>query len=77
MSDLSDTIDISTTERKEMPDYQVIVYGYITADDLKEAEELYEAGEWFPDYHVLEDENGQQFDQNDIEELANAASGSN
>ena len=60
-----------------MPDYQVIVYGWITADNLQEAEDMYADNQWFIDYHVLEDENGQQFDQNDIEELANATSGSN
>lgn len=73
MSDLSDTIDVSTTERIKMADYQVIVYGYITADSLEEAEAIYESGDWFVDYHVLEDENGQQFDSNDIEELSNVS----
>lgn len=57
-----------------MPDYQVIVYGYITADNLQEAEAKYCDNEWFPDYHVLEDEDGRQFDSNEIEELFNANS---
>lgn len=56
-----------------MADYQVIVYGYITADSLEEAEAIYESGDWFVDYHVIEDEDGQQYDQNDIEELSNVS----
>lgn len=55
-----------------MPDYQVIVYGYITADSLEEAEEIYESGKWYPDYHEIEDENGNKFDQWQIEEMSNA-----
>jgi len=56
---------------KKMAEYQVIVYGWITADSLQEAEDIYENGKWYPDYHVIEDENGQQFDQWQIEELSN------
>ena len=52
-------------------EYQVIVYGWITASSLQEAEAIYEDGDWFVDYHVIEDENGQQFDQDDIERLSN------
>lgn len=50
-------------------DYQVIVYGWITASSLAEAEEIYESGDWGVDYHVIEDEDGQQYDQWDIEAL--------
>jgi len=57
-----------------MPDYQVIVYGYITADTLQEAEQMYCDNQWDIDYHVLEDEDGQQYDSNDIEELSNVNS---
>jgi len=53
-----------------MTSYQVIVYGYITADSLQEAEEIYESGEWSVDYHEIEDEQGQKFDQWQIEEIA-------
>ena len=60
-----------------MAEYQVIVYGWITADSLQEAEEIYAYGKWYPDYHEIEDEQGQKFDQWQIEELANATSGSN
>lgn len=54
-----------------MAEYQVIVYGWITADSLEEAEEIYESGDWFPDYHEIEDEDGQKYDQWDIERLSN------
>ena len=56
-----------------MAEYQVIVYGWITADNLQEAEEMYCDNQWYVDYHVLEDENGRQFDANDIEELSNVS----
>lgn len=52
-----------------MPTYQVIVYGWIEADSLVDAEAIYADGEWYPDYHELEDENGEKFDQWDIEAL--------
>jgi len=54
-----------------MAEYQVIVYGWITADTLEEAEQMYCDNQWDVDYHVLEDESGKQFDQWDIEELSN------
>lgn len=54
-----------------MAEYQVIVYGWITADSLEEAEQMYCDNAWDVDYHVIEDETGQQFDANDIEELTN------
>lgn len=73
MSYPSDTIDVSTTERNKMAEYQVIVYGWITADSLEEAEEIYESGDWFPDYHEIEDEDGQKYDQWDIERLSNVS----
>jgi SNF2 family DNA or RNA helicase len=57
-----------------MAEYQVIVYGWITADTLEEAEEMYADNQWDVDYHVLEDESGRQFDQWDIEELSNVNS---
>lgn len=56
-----------------MAEYQVIVYGWITADSLQEAEEMYCDNQWSVDYHLLEDENGRQFDANDIEELASVS----
>ena len=57
-----------------MADYQVIVYGWITADSIEEAEQMYCDNQWDVDYHVLEDESGKQFDQWDIEELSNVNS---
>ena len=53
----------------ETKTYQVIVYGYIEAESLQEAEEIYEGGGWYPDYHEIEDEDGQKFDQWDIEQM--------
>jgi hypothetical protein len=53
-----------------MAEYQVIVYGWITADSLQEAEEIYAYGKWYPDYHEIEDEQGQKFDQWQIEEMS-------
>lgn len=50
-------------------EYQVIVYGWITAKSLAEAEEIYAYGKWYPDYHIIEDENGQQYDPYEIEQM--------
>lgn len=58
-------------ETETEKEYQVIVYGWITATSLAEAEEIYENGGWYPDYHVIENEDGQQFDQWDIEQMEN------
>lgn len=55
-------------------EYQVIMYAYVTAESLEEAEELYADGEYFIDYHEIcdYDENGNEvkYDQWDIEELS-------
>ena len=54
-------------------DYQVIMYAWIEADSLEEAEELYAQGEYFLDYHEIcdYDENGNEvkYDQWDIEAM--------
>jgi hypothetical protein len=55
-------------------EYQVIMYAFIEADSLEEAEELYSEGEYFLDYHEIVDydENGMEvkYDQWDIERMA-------
>lgn len=57
-------------------EYQVVVYGWITADSLQEAEEIYASGEWDVDYHEMcdYDDNGNEvkYNQWEIEEMNNA-----
>lgn len=58
-------------------DYQVIVYAWVTASSLQEAEEIYESGDWFVDYHEIVDydDNGMEvkYDQWQIEEMSTNA----
>ena len=56
--------------------YEVIMYAFIEADSLEEAEELYADGEYFLDYHEIvdyDDVTGAEvrYDQWDIEEMRN------
>ena len=57
-------------------EYQIVMYAYVTANSLQEAEQMYEDGDYFPDYHEIidYDENGMEvkYDQWDIEEMSNA-----
>ena len=67
-----ETIDNPAQNRQDnYMEYQVIVYGWIEADSISEAEAIYISGDWFPDYHIIEDENGQQYDPLDIEQMEN------
>jgi DNA-dependent RNA polymerase auxiliary subunit epsilon len=50
-------------------EYEIRITAYVQADSLKEAEELYADGEYSIDYHVIVDEDGTEYDQNDIEAL--------
>ena len=54
--------------------YEVIMYAFIEADSLEEAEELYADGEYFLDYHEIvdyDDVTGAEvrYDQWDIEAM--------
>ena len=49
--------------------YRVVVYGYIDAETLEEAEEIYESGEWDLDSHVIVDEDGTEYDSEEIEKM--------
>lgn len=54
-------------------EYQIITYSWVVAKSLEEAEEKYCNGDYFIDYHVIEDESGQQFDADDIERLSSVS----
>lgn len=60
-------------ENETEKEYQIITYAWIKAKSLEEAEAMYEDGDYFVDYHVIEDEDGQQYDQDDIERLSDVS----
>ena len=61
-------------ENETEREYQVIMYAYVTASSLEEAEDLYADGEYYIDYHEICDYDSVtgaevKYDQWDIEAM--------
>jgi len=53
MSDLSDTIDVSTTERNKMAEYEITITAFVEAESFEEAETMYRDNQYFVDGHTI------------------------